>query len=588
MPQTKTIKNMSQIISPATNQNWSRLNVSNFDERLISRANKKLSAKNIIPVEYFSNPSNIKTISQMLSFVRENNFADKDVLFSLALRLLKERRIFNAKKNAVQKLLSEYPCLKIDAIDDFSLPNDESDLLGLFYQCLKTEGSKNTEGSYYTPSFIAEKLLEGMKLEDGQIYLDPSCGSSNLLLNIDGAKPHQLFGIDIDPIAVMISKFNLIMKYQGYDFYPQIFCADFLNAANIFGGNLNFDYIITNPPWGSVNLANEDIFRAIKSRETFSHFIVAAMAYLKQGGLLRFLLPHSFMNVKSHEGIRVFLVENFCIEKMSLYPNSFSGVFTKFIDISVRNLPPKKSFLFDVGGENIKAQIAPRKINPHCVFSILSDEDLDLLDRIYDRDFLTLKDSIWALGIVTGNNRERLIDFYKDGYERIWTGKEIKAYEIAPAKKFIRYDRDSLQQAARDEIYRSPQKLVYKFISDKMSFALDCEKRLFLNSANILIPKIEGMSIKTVLLFLNSDLFHFVYKKKFADIKVLRANLSELPFAKISLAQDKMFEGLADEILDGNLSAHVKAQKEILDLYGLRSAVNVGAKVLPAADCEAP
>jgi methylase of polypeptide subunit release factors len=571
-----TIKheNMAQMVSVATKQNWNRLNVSNFDDRLISRANKKLSSKRIIPVEYFSNPSNVKPLLELLSFVKEKNFAAKDVLFSMALQILKKRKIFNAKKSSLQRVLSEYPYLKIDAIDDFALPDDEHDLLGLFYQCLKTEGGKNIEGSYYTPAFIAEKLLSEIKFDDDETYLDPSCGSSNLLLTVKGAKPHQLFGIDIDPIAVMISKFNLIIKYADYDFYPQIFCLDFLNPVslfsyeNILNGNLKFDYIITNPPWGAIDEGKES-FKEIASKESYSRFIIQAVDYLKEGGLLRYLLPRAFLNVKTHSDIRKFIAVNYSIEKITFYPNSFSGVFTKFIDVSIRKSPPQKSFLFESDGNIIKTKMPSHKTNAGFIFSILNDMDLQLLNLIYDRDYLTLKDSVWALGIVTGNNKEKLSDFYKDGYEKIWTGKEIKPYKLEPNKKFILYDRTKFQQAARDEIYRSPQKLVYKFISDKLIFAFDCEKRLFLNSANILIPKIKGMSIKSVLLFLNSQLFQFVYKKKFEDIKILRGNLSELPFAQISSEQDKMFAALADEILDGNSSAQMKAQDEIYDLYGI-------------------
>ena len=77
-------------------------------------------------------------------------------------------------------------------------------------------------------------------------------------------------------------------------------------------------------------------------------------------------------------------------------------------------------------------------------------------------------------------------------------------------------------------------------------FAYDDKQRLFLNSANILIPKLEEYSIKDVMAFLNSTLFQYIYKMKFNELKVLKGNLLELPFPFIlpngKLTDDKIFE----------------------------------------------
>lgn len=86
------------------------------------------------------------------------------------------------------------------------------------------------------------------------------------------------------------------------------------------------------------------------------------------------------------------------------------------------------------------------------------------------------------------------------------------------------------QQVAPDLVYRAKEKLVYKFVSKNLVFAYDNQQRLFLNSANILIPKVQNHSIKTVLAFLNSKLFQYVYHTKFNELKVLKSNLLQLPF----------------------------------------------------------
>ena len=47
-------------------------------------------------------------------------------------------------------------------------------------------------------------MVENLDFSNGQTFLDPCCGSGAFLLTIDNVKPSQLFGIDIDPIAVFI------------------------------------------------------------------------------------------------------------------------------------------------------------------------------------------------------------------------------------------------------------------------------------------------------------------------------------------------------------------------------------------------
>ena len=181
-----------------------------------------------------------------------------------------------------------------------------------------------------------------------------------------------------------------------------------------------------------------------------------------------------------------------------------------------------------------------------------------------------MEDSIWALGIVTGDNKNK-IKTHKLGsdYEVIYTGKDVGKYTLAIPTKYIKYDRSQLQQCAKDDIYRCQEKLVYKFISKTLCFAYDNNSSLFLNSANILIPKIDGMSIKTVLAFLNSDIFAYYYKKKYLDIKILKNNLLTLPFPKITSLQDKEITQLVDLVLNGDRRAIESINEYIFSIYSL-------------------
>ena len=203
------------------------------------------------------------------------------------------------------------------------------------------------------------------------------------------------------------------------------------------------------------------------------------------------------------------------------------------------------------------------------IFNLLSEDDLSIVRTVKEKGRYSLRASVWALGIVTGDNKRKLFPEYHDGMEKIYTGKEIQPYVLKPARYYILFDRAGLQQVAKDEVYRAPEKLVYKFISNKLVFAYDDGGSLFLNSANILIPFIPGMSIKTVMAFLNSDLFQFMYSKLFGEVKILKGNLAELPFPEISADMDKKISGLVDAVLRGETAERDGIEDLVFSIFDL-------------------
>ena len=197
----------------------------------------------------------------------------------------------------------------------------------------------------------------------------------------------------------------------------------------------------------------------------------------------------------------------------------------------------------------------------------MSYEDKEILNIFKKKGKYFLNKSIWGLGIVTGDNKNKLSSICLKGMEKIYTGKEIQKYILKSAKNYIYFDRNNLQQVAKDEIYRAEEKLVYKFISNKLTFAYDNTKSLFLNSANILIPFIPSMCIKSILAFLNSTLFQFAYIKLFGEIKILKGNLLELPFPEIFKETDNTISSSVNKILNGNNSEIKNIDSYIFSIY---------------------
>ena len=413
-------------------------------------------------------------------------------------------------------------------------------------------------------------MLSDIRILNGERFLDPCCGSGIFLLKLEHAQLEQLYGIDNDPLAVMIAKANLIVKYSESSVYPQIYQMDFLLHAASALGDLKFDYIVTNPPWGTEKgkLHSSEV---VQTKEKASLFFTESFKFLNKNGIQHFLLPSALMKIKVHADLRHFVTHETRMESLKCYRERFKGVFTDFISLKVSRKPVFGVQNYLVTSE--KNEVSRKEFKPadddFCAIPMLNDRDEAILSKVERFRHDDLSHSRWALGIITGTNAKVMKDRPGKGLEKIYTGKDISKYGLRKANRYIHFNRADFQQCAKEELYRAKEKLVYKFVSSRLCFAYDDTQSLFLNSANILIPEIDGMSIKTVMAFLNSSLFNFLYAKRFGDLKILKGNLSALPFPKIDDKLDKTLSTHVDRALSGDVSAEDEINELVFSLYEL-------------------
>lgn len=553
---------MQELITPATIKNWERLHTDS-SARLTKRANKKRSERIIIPREYIKNPENIPEFSAFSEMVTKKGYDIAAVIKTVVMRQLFDTGI--AEKAHVKKAMAEYENLPIIAeIKDYPLPRGEQDTAGIIYQCLQKEGTKNIKGSYYTPQTVVRAMLKDVKLKSDEKFLDPCCGSGAFLTEVKCESPNRLFGVDNDAVAVMIARANLLIKYADVDFLPNIYCGDFLSedfAKKHFEGD--FKYIATNPPWGAKSGTK------ISYRESSVCFFEKAYDMLAEGGKMHFLMPEAILNVKKHEEFREFLLEEGRMESITRHTKPFSGVITGYVDIAYSKKPPTDEVVFYSGEKVIRTK---RKILwnlPRHNIMPIGEKDEMILKKVEKKKKYTLKDSVFALGIVTGGNGKMLKDREKAGFEPIITGKEIKRFSIDKVKRFIKYEKGVFQQDAGEDKYRAEEKLIYKFISAEPIFAYDNQKRLILNSANMLIPKIDGMSVKTCMAFLNSELYAYLCKTLFGEVKILKGNLEKLPFPQLDEKTNERLEQLAERAMADDSTALSEIDDMIYNIFEL-------------------
>ena len=553
-------------ISKATQRNWDKLKNGRSD-RLTRRANKSRSQKIITPEGYVMAAS----LPRFVEELRDTTYPIEDLLFTLCALYLEHNKVNEDNKRRFFEEYTHYERLGLEVPRQI-LKNRNDDWIGFVYQSLTAEGSRILKGLYYTKPVIVNEMLSDIRMLNGEKFLDPCCGSGIFLMKVQHAEMEQLYGIDNDPLAVMIAKANLMVKFNESSVYPQIYQMDFLLHAATALGDLRFDYIVTNPPWGTEKgkLHESDI---IQSKEKASLFFTESFKYLNQNGILHFLMPSSLMKIKVHADLRRFVTHETRMESIKCYHERFKGVFTDFISLKVSKKPTFGSQNYVVYGTN--NEVSRKEFVPSddsfCAIPMLNEREeaiLGLVERMRNDD---LSHSQWALGIITGNNARVLKERMRQGLEPIFTGKDISKYGLKKASRYIKYNRADFQQCAQDELYRAQEKLVYKFVSGNLCFTYDDKQRLFLNSANILIPDVDGMSVKTVLAFLNSALFNFIYTKRFNDLKILKGNLSTLPFPKITEEQDKQLSALVDLALRGDSKVQDKIDELIFSLYELNA-----------------
>jgi excisionase family DNA binding protein len=557
--------------------------IKNLDkmELLKSRRNKTLQKENYVPVNYISkNSPNFKIICHIVEYTAKSGLNRDQILFYYGKLLMDMAKIpENVSASLLEGLcMDSFNNKKKD--DSFFMESplslvDGEDTLGMLYISLRRMQDKKSTGSYYTPYTIADILIKKAmsshsKKEYGNLKIaDPSCGTGNFLIRLSSDIPlDNIYGSDIDTTAVLIARINLAIKYRIKTIEEVRLLESNIDVRDFLSSPPREDYsvIIGNPPWGysfnSEELSrlngNFKILSGSVRPESFSLFLEKAVYYDE----VTFLLPETILGSDTHSPIRELIYDNSVISSVSYLGDVFDKVQCPCIILSMdknntssdievsfykknrSDYEPEKNFDVPYGRITKKT------------FNILSDnEEYKIIEKMQSCPHFTLKNRAdFALGIVTGNNKGLIYDKKIPGSEPIIKGTDISKFGLKAPTSFVINNPDGFQQVAPMEYYRHPEKLVYKFISSGLCFALDPDKMLSLNSANIMIPKIEGYSSAYIMAILNSSSMDFYYRHTFRNMKVLRSALESLPIPLCS--EDKM-----QEISDISLRIHSLIRK---------------------------
>jgi len=474
------------------------------------------------------------TEESLISFQKE--FAGKEKLNKRANKSQKDSHDHNATvESFIERAQSK----------DHNLVN-----LGGEYESTLSDSYRNKEGVYYTPNTVVRDLFTDSEYDlSKKTFCDPCCGSGNFIIRALelGFKPENVYGYDVDPVAVEVTRAR-IREFCDYD-SSNIRKADFLTISTE-DSSPKFDVIYTNPPWGKKlpKEKREHLGSRLKSGssiDTCSLFFFACLECLKTKGSLGLLLPEAFFNISTFESARLKAL-SLSVKRLVDYGKAFTGLITKAqaIVLTKDSTESAATIKCDLGGQSISRSAHSFSCNPKSIINLYCDQSsTETLEHLLNIPHETLAgNATWGLGIVTGNNKKYIQTSQRENHIPVFKGSDIVQGKLKEPSNFIPANLSLYQQVAPVHLFEAKEKLIYKFISSRLCFFYDTEKRFMLNSANMLIPN-EDFFLSTKVLgeLLSSNFMNWLFSSIFNTHKILRGDLESLPIYSQYLKNSSTF-----------------------------------------------
>ncbi|EAI3339125.1 restriction endonuclease subunit M [Campylobacter upsaliensis] len=378
----------------------------------------------------------------------------------------------------------------VENLESISLSETDLDIKGKVFQKFFADFFKGTAGQYFTPLNIVRFMVECFDLRQNDLVLDPSCGSGGFLLQTlqymqekskklkkkeaqkrfwHSFAEKNLYGIEISGGISQTAKMNMIIHDDGH---TNVITANgldsfenFIKKNNKFQKN-TFNFIFTNPPFGSSIPASKPYFRDFSFAKSEVHFIDKIIdkkspknlsaqkseilfleryfEFLKEGGIVACVLPDGILTNSSLQNVRDYLLERFyLLASFSLPQHTFSnygaGVKSSILVLKKKDKKAIKAFLDKKEAiqnaitQKHKGEILTLRDELKALITPLQKE-LKALEKMQDKDLKT-QEQIATLKEKIANARETYR--YKEELvrDKICTEvseklKQLESYEV--------------------------------------------------------------------------------------------------------------------------------------------------------------
>ncbi|MEB2801396.1 N-6 DNA methylase [Campylobacter upsaliensis] len=349
----------------------------------------------------------------------------------------------------------------VENLEGISLSETELDIKGKVFQKFFADFFKGIAGQYFTPLNIVRFMVECFDIRQDDLVLDPSCGSGGFLLQTlqymqekskklkkkeaqkrfwHSFAEKNLYGIEISGGISQTAKMNMIIHDDGH---TNVITADgldsfenFIRKNNKFQKN-TFNFIFTNPPFGSSIPASKPYFEDFSFAKSEVHFIDKIIdkkspkdlsgqkseilfleryfEFLKEGGIVACVLPDGILTNSSLQNVRDYLLERFyLLASFSLPQHTFSnygaGVKSSILVLKKKDKKAMKAFLDKKEAiqnaitQKHKGEILTLRDELKALITPLQKE-LKALEKMQDKDLKT-QEQIATLKEQIANARE--------------------------------------------------------------------------------------------------------------------------------------------------------------------------------------
>lgn len=179
--------------------------------------------------------------------------------------------------------------------------------------------------SYYTKSEpILDYMANMLDFKQQDSIFEPCGGDGMFVDKVLSKLPSAKISIfELNPKAISV----LQQKYSSNKNIT-IKQTDTLIDESIITQNVFFDKIIGNPPYGAKNSEVKkrilsQLYPKLYIKESYTLFLYACIQCLREGGMLSFIIPDTFLSLHRHIEIRQYLLKYTKIIELSMFPSSF-------------------------------------------------------------------------------------------------------------------------------------------------------------------------------------------------------------------------------------------------------------------------
>jgi tRNA1(Val) A37 N6-methylase TrmN6 len=191
-----------------------------------------------------------------------------------------------------------------------------------------TAKTAKTFQAFYTKSTpIVEYMVNCLLLNPTDKIFEPCGGDGDLveaILKRNKDADIEVCELNQTAVETLQKKFSKFPKVK-------VVCTDTLLDTELsFKSNLGgfYDKIIANPPYGAwqdhdKRAILKKLYPLVYAKETYTLFLFRCLELLKEGGILTFIIPDTWLNLHLHKNLRKHILTKAKIREIALFPSSF-------------------------------------------------------------------------------------------------------------------------------------------------------------------------------------------------------------------------------------------------------------------------